>query len=175
VKKQDIYGNQAKIVYLAIGSNLGNRRHNIENAKYLINDKDTKIIKISKIYETQSWPNKKFPKYLNLVLKIKTRLTPLTLLKKIKHIEYLLGRTKSLKNFPRTCDIDILDYNNKIIIIKSSKKNLILPHPEVHKRGFVLLPLFDVCRNWIHPQKNIDISALLKALNINRINSIKEL
>ena len=73
MKNQDILENQAKIVYLGLGSNLGNRLNNLEKTKLYLQSKNLKILKVSSFYETLSWPNKKFPKYLNIVIKIKTK------------------------------------------------------------------------------------------------------
>ena len=106
VKKQGIFVNQVKYSYLSLGSNLGNREQNLNKAKYLLNIFDIKIIKCSNLYETESWPNKKYPKYLNIVIKIRTFNTLIELFRKIKLIEKILGRKKAIKNSPRTCDID---------------------------------------------------------------------
>ena len=82
--KQDISENQAKFVYLAIGSNLGNKKLNIEKAKFQIEKNNIKIESCSSLYESDSWPNNNFPKYFNIVLKAKTFFKPYNLLKKIK-------------------------------------------------------------------------------------------
>ena len=108
--KQDIYENQAKDVFLAIGSNLGDRFKNIELAKIMLSDNKIKILKSSSFYETLSWPNPNYPKFYNVVLKVKTNLKVLELLTICKQIEISLGRKKTPKNSPRICDIDILDY-----------------------------------------------------------------
>ena len=123
------------------------------------------------IYETISWPNKKFPKYYNLVVKIKTELNPIELLNKILLIEKKMGRKRLKKNEPRVCDIDILDYMGKII----KKKELTLPHPEIHKRSFVLLPFYEIDKNWKHPLKKLRINELLKNLGINSYKSVKKI
>ena len=108
--KQDTSENLVNIVYLGIGSNLGNKKRNIEKAKYLLAKNPVKIVKSSSIYETYSWPNKKLPKFYNIVIKIITKLKPINLFFTIKDIEKKLGRKKSKANAPRICDIDILDY-----------------------------------------------------------------
>ena len=101
---------QAKNIILAVGSNLGNRQHNIEKSKYLINSNEKiKIISSSSYYRTDSWPNKKDPYFLNIVLKCITTFNPRELFIFIKEIEKSLGRSKSYKNAPRSCDIDIID------------------------------------------------------------------
>ena len=89
---------QAKIAYLAIGSNLGNKRKNIELAKVKLQNNKIEIIKSSNNYETLSWPNKKDPKFINIVLKIRTFLSPYELLKTCNIIEKELGRKINKKN-----------------------------------------------------------------------------
>ena len=148
MKNQDISENRAKIVFLAIGSNLGNRKNNIEKTKFFLHQNKIKFISVSKYYETPSWPYSKYPKYLNIILKVECALGPLDLLKICKQIEINLGRKNSFKNSPRLCDIDIIDYSGMNIRIKNK---LHLPHQRLHKRNFVLIPLFDIEKNWVHP------------------------
>ena len=163
---------RAKIVFLSIGSNLGSKTKNIELVKFKLEKNNIKIIKSSKNYETFSWPDKKKPKFVNIVLKIKTSLSPKDLMKKCLYIEKELGRLKNKKNEPRTCDIDIIDYDKKIV--KGTKsQNLIIPHPKMHKRNFVLLPLFEIAKTWIHPLKKVSIKDLINALDIVNLQTIK--
>ena len=138
--------NQVKRIYLGIGSNLGNKLRNIENAKFYLIQNNIKIIQSSSYYESLSWPNPTNPKFLNIVLEISTYLDPFNLLKKYKIIEKKLGRKKGLKNSPRECDIDILDFDNRKI-----NGQIILPHPRIQNRLFVLKPLGEVSPNWVHP------------------------
>jgi len=173
VKRQDISENQAKIVYLALGSNLGSRITNIEKSKLLLISNNIKIIKCSNYYETYSWPNKNFPKYLNIIIKIKTKLNLNNLFILIKSIEKKLGRKKIPINYPRTCDIDIIDYNKKCISIDIGKHKLNVPHPRMKNRNFVLIPLFEISRNWIHPKSNENISKLISKINFSDLRSIK--
>ena len=173
--KQDTSENRAKLVYLGIGSNLGNKKSNIEKAKFQIEKKGIKIQSCSSFYETDSWPNINFPKYINIVLKAKTFFKPRDLLKVIKEIEVLLGRKLSLKNYPRICDIDIIDYDQKSLRINNENQKLIIPHPKLHERNFVLLPLYEIAKNWLHPKKNKKISELLRDLSVNNLRSIKQL
>ena len=172
MKKQDILENQARIVFLSIGSNLGNKIKNIELTKFKLSCFNVKIIKCSKNYETLSWPDKNKPKFINAVIKIKTKLSPMELLNKCLKIEKELGRRRGIKNSPRTCDIDIIDYDQKILSCKN-KLNLSLPHPKMHERSFVLLPLYDLSKTWIHPIKKIGIKDLIKSINIDDLTSIK--
>jgi len=163
---------RAKIVFLSIGSNLGNKSKNIELVKFKLKKYNIKIIKSSKNYETLSWPDKKKPKFINIVLKVKTNLSAQNLMNKCLYIEKELGRLRNKKNEPRTCDIDIIDYDKKII--KGSKsQNLIIPHPKMHRRNFVLLPLFEISKTWIHPLKKTSIKDLINALDAEDLRTIK--
>jgi 2-amino-4-hydroxy-6-hydroxymethyldihydropteridine diphosphokinase len=163
---------RAKIVFLSIGSNLGSKTKNIELVKFKLEKNNIKIIKSSKNYETLSWPDKKKPKFVNIVLKVKTFLSPVDLMKKCLYIEKELGRLRNKKNEPRTCDIDIIDYDKRII--KSAKsQNLTIPHPKMHKRNFVLLPLFEIAKTWIHPLKKVSIKDLINALDDEDLRAIK--
>jgi len=173
VKKLDILENQAKVIYLGLGSNLGNKKKNLEKAKFLLNLNGIKIIKTSSYYETKSWPNRKFPKYLNIVIKGSTLLKPTILFNVIKYIEKKLGRKKTKKNHPRTCDIDILDYDNKNISINIDNECIVIPHPRLHKRNFVLFPLFEISKDWLYPRNKLKISQLLSNISNNDLRSIK--
>ena len=173
MKKQDISENPAKPVYLAIGSNLGNKINNIEKTKVELEKYKIKILKSSSKYMSESWPNPSMPNYINIVIKIKTSLAPLELLKICNLIELKLGRVRGKKNTPRTCDIDIIDYNKKILNEKNSQ--LILPHPRMSKRNFVLLPLFEVDKSWKHPKSRINIVNLINSLPVKDLRSIKQI
>jgi len=173
VIKQDISENQAKIVYLGIGSNLGNKKSNIEIAKFKLQNYQIKILKSSSNYESESWPNPKHPKYINIIVKIQTSFSPLELLKICNLIETQLGRKRSEKNSPRTCDIDIIDYDQKIS--NNKNKNLVFPHKAMSQRNFVLLPLFEIDQSWKHPKSKINIVKLISSLRINDLRSIKQI
>ena len=168
--KQDTLENQAKSVYLGIGSNLGNKVNNIEAAKFLLSQKDIRILQSSSFYESLSWPNPKKPKFLNIVLRVRTVYEPIELLKICKEIEKKLGRKKKAKNLPRECDIDILDYNKK-----KMEKDIILPHPRMHTRNFVIIPLFELNKEWIHPISKLNIKKLILSLPNREIRSIKQI
>ena len=165
---------QAKKIYLGLGSNLGNKKKNIEFAKFLLQQNNKlRIVKNSSFYKTKSYPNYKDPFFLNIVIEGKTILKPLDLFIFVKQIELMLGRKKSFKNAPRECDIDILDYDQKVFKIKNKNDFISIPHPRLHKRNFVLLPLFEISKTWIYPKKNKKISDLLNSLGLNNLRTIK--
>ena len=168
--KQDTFENQVKSIYLGIGSNLGNRKINLNIAKFMLSKYNLKIIESSGFYESLSWPDPNKPKFLNIVLKIRTDLPPINLLHKCKEIEKNLGRKKTKKNAPRVCDIDIIDYGK----IKLNK-DITLPHPRMHNRNFVLLPLFEINKNWTHPKLKKHIKSLILSLSNRDIRTIKQI
>jgi 2-amino-4-hydroxy-6-hydroxymethyldihydropteridine diphosphokinase len=173
VKKQDTSENLVNLVYLAIGSNLGNKINNIEITKFELEKYKIKILKSSSNYISESWPDPSLPKYINIIIKIKTSLAPFELLKICNLVELKMGRVRSKKNAARTCDIDIIDYDQKILNEKNSQ--LILPHPRMNKRNFVLLPLFEVDKSWKHPNSKINIVNLINSLPVKDLRSIKQI
>ena len=171
--KLDLSENKVKLIYLGIGSNLGNRKNNINKAKLKLSQNNIFILRSSNFYETLSWPNTKNPKFLNIVLKVRTFLSASKLLKICKEIEKTLGRKKTAKNVPLECDIDILDYDQKTFKIKNNNDFIHIPHPRLHQRNFVLLPLFEIAKNWIYPNKNKKITDLLINIETNDLRTIK--
>ena len=158
------------MVYIGIGSNLGNRINNIEKAKYFLKMNGINILKTSSYYETLSWPDSNNPKFINIIIQSNTFISPKKFLEIFKTIEKKLGRKKSFKNSPRTCDIDIISYKNKII-----SGDIIIPHERMSKRSFVLIPLFEIAPNYIHPKTKKNIRKLIFSLPIKDITSIKKL
>ena len=153
------------MIHLNIGSNLsskfGSRFDNITIAINLLLSSQVKIKKISNYYETPSYPNKRFPNYLNVGVLCSFNENPEILFKLIKSIEKKIGRFKCKKNDPRVCDIDIIDYNSDIV-----KKDFItIPHSRCHMRNFVLYPIEQIDPNWIHPVLKQNINYLIKKLD----------
>ena len=158
------------MIYIGIGSNLGNRIHNIEKAKYFLKLNGINIIKSSKNYETPSWPDTSKPKFINVVIQLDTSFSPKRLLYIFKNIEKKLGRKNDYKNSPRTCDIDIISYRNRVY-----SQDIIIPHKRMSKRNFVLIPLFEIAPYWIHPKTNKSIKKLIFSLPIKDITTIKNI
>jgi len=173
VKKQDTLGNQVNLVYLAFGSNLGDRKNNLNKALSLLKKDNIIIKKISKLYRSKSWPNKNFPEFINFVVLIETRLNLKKLFTKIKSVESRVGRIKSKRNYPRVCDIDIIDFNGQIIQKKIGNNKINVPHERMHSRNFVLLPLFEINKDWFHPKLCKNIVFLLSNLSSEQLLGIK--
>ncbi len=147
-----------KIVFLSLGTNLGNREANIEQAVANISRYIGDIIASSSLYETEPWGFRSEELFLNMVLKAETNLTPSEVLGKIMMIESLLGRVRSVEQYSsRVIDIDILLYDGLII----DQENLKIPHPLMHERRFVLVPLCEIAADIIHPVLKKSISELL--------------
>jgi 2-amino-4-hydroxy-6-hydroxymethyldihydropteridine diphosphokinase len=142
-----------KSVYIALGSNLGNRSKNLEEAIKSISNLDkTRMVKLSNIYETNPVGYLKQNKFLNMVALIETGLEPFLLLKNLQQIENSLQRKRIIRWGPRTIDLDILLYDK--LIIEDPK--LKIPHPEMLNRAFVLIPLKDIASGMEINGVNID-------------------
>ena len=173
MKKQGILENPVNLVYLALGSNLGDKKNNLNNSIELIQKEGIFLKKRSKFYSTKSWPNENFPNFINAIILIETKLNIIELFLKIKKIEKKLGRTKSIRNYPRVCDIDIIDYNGEIICRKLRNHKLNVPHKRMHNRNFVLFPLYELDKNWVHPKLNRKIVVLMTNLTSEQLLGIK--
>lgn len=150
-------------IYLSLGSNLGNKSNNINKAiDFLRKLPKIDVLKTSKIIETEPYGKTDQPNFLNCVVEISTTLTPHELLHQCLNIEKIMGRKRTEKWGPRIIDIDVLFYKDKVI----RTTNLVIPHPEIEKRLFVLRPLSEIASNFIHPIKKkriIDLYRLLKS------------
>jgi len=142
-------------VYLCLGSNLGEREKNLTQALTMLSQK-VNLEKVSSIYETEPVGYKEQPFFLNLVCQVSTNLSPGNLLHLAKAIESKMGRVPSFPNAPRVIDIDILLYDTQII----ETQDLIIPHPRMTERAFVLTPLAEIAPGLVHPQANKSIAAL---------------
>ena len=134
------------IVYLALGTNLGDRTANLKQAIAALTPQ-LEVKAKSQVYETPPWGVEDQPKFLNQVIKANTYLDPEPLLKHLKRLEVALGRKESVPNGPRLIDMDILFYDDLVL----DKASIVIPHPRLHERGFVLLPLMEIAPNLVHP------------------------
>ena len=151
------------IVYLGIGSNLGDRQANFDRAQALLKEhEDIQILAVSQVIETEPEGGADQPKFLNGAIKLKTDLLPLDLLTQLKMIERRLGRAKHESNTPRTIDLDILFYDDVVIL---EGKSLTLPHPRIANRSFVLGPLLELAPDLIHPRLKKTVRELYEALS----------
>lgn len=135
------------IVYLLLGSNLKNPEQQLSSARNHIAVEIGEILNISSLYTTAAWGNTDQPDFLNQVIVVITDFSAETLMETILKIEAKMGRIRTQKNAPREIDIDILFFNNDIINLPE----LIVPHPLLQERKFVLIPLSEIAPNYIHP------------------------
>ena len=152
-------------VFLSLGSNMGDRAGNISQAVSLLSISDKiKVVKTSSFYETEPWGNKNQDWFVNAAMAIDTEYSPLELLEYCQDVEFKMGRIRKENERwgQRAIDIDILMYDDKVISI-SSKLNI--PHPLMHLRAFVLVPMLEVKSDLLHPVFNKTISELYDELD----------
>jgi len=156
------------MLLLGLGSNLpssfGDRFENLNLATSYLEEYQIKIIKRSSFYETPSYPDIKNPKFINIVVEVSTYLSPEDLASVLIFVEEKLERKRIKENEPRTCDIDIIDYNGKVLDFTCKSLIFKVPHEKLIYRNFVLFPLREVAPKWVHPKTNDSIDQLIKKL-----------
>ena len=154
------------MIYIGIGSNLNGKNNEtpLQNCKKAVVElkKEVNICKISSWYKSEPTPVSNQPWYINGVVEISTSKSPIDLLEFILNTEEFFGRVRKKKNEARILDLDIIDYKKKILYIKNK---LIIPHPRMHERSFVLQPLSELNPKWIHPIKKKGLKELISNLN----------
>jgi len=151
-------------IYLALGSNLGDRGAFLDKGLKLLGSKVSDMV-VSPIYQTLPWGVKEQPMFLNLCVGGTTNLAPTELLKFIKQIEKKLNRSPQIKWGPREIDIDILFYDDAII----HKPDLVIPHPYLEDRAFVLVPLADIAADYKHPIRKYSVEQLLQGVDASSV------
>jgi len=164
------------MIFLGIGSNMsssfGDRFDNINLAISSLYERGIQTIKKSSFYETFSYPNKENPKFINIVTSVRTHLQPIDLMSVLISIEERLERKRNKKNDPRTCDIDIIDYNNQVLNFQYKNLYLEIPHRKLISRNFVLFPLREIAPSWKHPNTEEIIGTLIQKLPVADRKSI---
>lgn len=166
---------QNKKIIIGIGGNLKSEEgaHPIKvamNAISCFKDYSIKVTNQSSWYETEPIPKSDQPNFFNCIVIANTNLNELDVLKSLHEIEYKLGRKRRMVNEARIIDLDLIDYSNKILI----NKEIVIPHPRAHKRRFVMEPLAELDKNWIHPILKINIHKILKNLHNQNIKIFNE-
>ena len=152
-------------VYLLTGSNVGNSKALLNQAKLSVIQHIGAITAASSLYQTAPWGNTNQQHFLNQVLEVSTNLASKEVLTTILNIEQQMGRTREEKWAPRTIDIDILFFNNNII----DEHDLKIPHPLLHQRRFTLVPLAEIAPNYIHPLLHQTVTNLLQHCSDNSV------
>lgn len=143
--------------YLLLGSNMGNSKASLSKAVVQIEKLIGKVTRQSGLYSTAAWGNTKQPDFLNQVIIVETELSAIQTMQTILTIEKKMGRIRTIKNAPRVIDIDILFFNKEMI----NQKELVIPHPQIQNRRFVLVPLNQLSPNLKHPALNKTVHQLL--------------
>ena len=158
------------IVYIGLGANVGDRRASLKRALRLAAQiEDTRLLRLSSFYETPPWGNEAQPPFLNACAALETRLRPLVLLRFLQRIERALGRVRKVHWGPRTIDIDMLLAEG----YTSEAPELRLPHPYLHERVFVLLPLMEITSGLIVRDRPLAdwLSALPEAVACRKVST----
>ncbi len=154
------------LIYLALGTNLGDRFANLRSAIESFSP-ELRVTQESTIYETPPWGYTDQPAFLNMVIEAETSLNPRALLTYLKKQEDELGRIKNFRNGPRQIDLDILFYDNLVM----DEEKLTIPHPRLHERAFVLVPLADIAPEFVHPLLGKRVIKLLQDVDVSEITS----
>ena len=157
-------------IYIALGTNLGERLENLRTAIQSI-PPEIHVLEESHIYETPPWGYEDQPAFLNMVLKAETDLEPGALLEYLKQLEVELGRKQNFRWGQRLIDLDILFYDDLVI----DPPPLVIPHPRLHERTFVLIPLADVAAEYMHPVFGKFVWELLLGTDITGVQPLPEL
>ena len=155
------FNQQSAIAYISFGSNVGDRKKHIEDAvEILKTDSSIEIKSVSSLYETEPVGYEEQDWFINGVLEIETELSPHELLRFVKTVESKVGRRKSIRWGPREIDLDILLYEQECI----NTPDLVIPHPRMQEREFVLIPLVEIAPDVVHPVFRKSVELLLKDL-----------
>jgi 2-amino-4-hydroxy-6-hydroxymethyldihydropteridine diphosphokinase len=157
-------------IYIALGANLSNPKANFRRALDELKTQCVTVQATSGLWQSPSWPpGMGHPDYLNAVAEVSTHKTPDELLNLLHAIEDDFGRERSVRNAPRTLDLDILDYGG--LVLKNDM--LTLPHPRMLRRGFVLFPLAQLAPNWIDPITHLSIDEAIARLPLKDVASMR--
>lgn len=155
------------MIYIAMGANLPSRfgvpEATLEEAKRILQSYNVEIVHFSRTWVSAPVPMSDQPFYRNAVLQVKTDLGPEDLLRLLLSVEDHFGRERAEKNGPRVLDLDLLAYGDEV----RNTMDMVLPHPRMHERGFVLIPMQEIAPGWVHPVLKRSVSELVSALDLS--------
>lgn len=158
---------KAQGIFLSLGSNLGDRRENLQRAKAHLPPR-VRVKRSSSMYETEPWGYTDQPAFLNQVIEVETALKPEALLQYLKQIEQKMGREETFKFGPRSIDLDILFYGSRVI----REEDLEIPHPRLEERAFVLVPLVELAPGLKHPVHGRSVTELLAGVDRSGVHRL---
>lgn len=162
------------MIYISLGANVpsvaGAPDVTLRKALESMAAAGLRVVAVSRFYQTPAWPDPKDPPFVNAVAEVATRLGPGAVLKALLGIEKAFGRVRKVRWEPRCLDLDLLDFGGLV----TDTDELILPHPRLHERAFVLRPLADIAPHWRHPDTGTPISELLKIVGEEGVSPLPE-
>ncbi len=156
---------------IALGSNIGDRLGTMRQAVMLLEERSLRISASSDVFETPPWGMENQPRFLNACVLAETDILPRALLELLLNIESDLGRIRRYKWGPREIDLDLLFYDDQVF----NESGLVLPHPQMHRRAFVLVPLLQIAPDWRHPVLGKSIRELAGSMDASSIIRITRL
>lgn len=158
------------MIYIALGANLPNGNdspaESLRRAAHILSENPNLLITAaSRIWCSPAWPNPSDPKFYNGMIQVETHIKPLELLYLLQYTEQCFGRVRTVKNAPRVLDLDLISYGDEVV----EGRDLILPHPRMQERSFVLYPLKDIAPDFIHPVSGLSLDTMIKSLSEEQI------
>jgi 2-amino-4-hydroxy-6-hydroxymethyldihydropteridine diphosphokinase len=151
------------VILIALGANLpsyaGSPAQTLRASLSVLSENAAPAISVSDFYASPAWPDASDPPFVNAVARVETQYDPAELMELLAQIETRFGRVRTVRNAPRTLDLDLIDYDGRI-----EKGPPVLPHPRMERRDFVLMPLRDVAPDWRHPVTGLSVAELIAAL-----------
>jgi len=162
------------MIYISLGANVpspaGPPAVTLRKALEAMPAAGLRVVAVSPFYQTPAWPDPKDPPFVNAVAEIATRLGPAAVLKALLGIEKAFGRVRKVRWEPRSLDLDLLDFGG----LSTDTEELMLPHPRLHERAFVLRPLADIAPHWRHPDTGTPVGELLKIVGEEGVSRLPE-
>jgi 2-amino-4-hydroxy-6-hydroxymethyldihydropteridine diphosphokinase len=161
------------MIYIALGANLpspvGPPEATLRHVLALLPKRGIAVNAVSPFYRSPAWPNGTDPAFVNAVARVRSKHEPAALMRILLQIEAALGRRRTVKNAPRTLDLDLIDYGGLV----TDAAHLMLPHPQMHERAFVLRPLADLTPHWRHPVTGEAVGELLEIVGEDGLQHIE--